>query len=120
MIEIEIDEAYAYDYLSILALKGVVFPSDQNDKNLFKCVKKVQVQVGLKKHGEIVLSKEYMDLTKANENILHAIEVIRGHRKTGETFSAKDVDDMNLTRYYSKQRLQEKFFPGTCVTETKS
>lgn len=115
MITLLVDEGYAYDYLAILNVKH---QKNNNEKSITVrnlCDKHILNQVGKSKHLEIINSKEFQDLIDVNLETFNAVEKAR----YGEV-SAKEVDDLNMKRYHYKITLQNKFFPSTEVTESKS
>lgn len=109
MISIFVDEAYAYDYLSILSVKGNAW--EYHDK----IYDMIASQVGDELHKKIIASEEYVNLMAANKNTFQAVEFAR----KGE-ISAKEVDKRNMERYTCKVALQNKFFPNNTILETKT
>jgi hypothetical protein len=114
MITIEVDEGYAYDYLSILDVKW--HKNLNNAGSTFNnCFNHISSQVGWQLHDKIFNSKEYKELYKSNLETFSAVEKAR----YGE-ISAKDVDDLNMKRYNCKINLQKTFFPKEKISETKT
>jgi hypothetical protein len=103
MISISVDEAYAFDYLSILSIKRNI-NSDCYD-HWFDCYSYIENQLGKNKMIEIVNSIEYIDLIKANQLTFDAVEKARYG-----SITAKEVDQANMLRYDKKNQLQQKFF----------
>lgn len=97
MINLPVDEAYAFDYLSILEVKGQ--NTDQMKLDL-------SFQVGNELFKTILESKEYCNLKQSNTEIFQQIESIR----KGNPLQASEIDNANLERFYYKQALQKKFF----------
>lgn len=108
MIDIRVDEAYAFDYLSILQIKN-------NKDNFNNCRDYITDQVGKNNYDEIVRSDEYQSLVDANQEVFDLVEKIR----KGETVTGLELDNANMARYYTKQALQKKFFNNE-LTETKT
>ena len=111
MIKIYVDEAYAFDYYSILNLKfnnGYI-----SEKIIIDCKIDLINQIGKSLFLEIIESKEYRALLNANELTFDAVD----KAKTDEVL-ASYVDKCNYGRMLSKKSLQEKFFT-TILTETK-
>lgn len=112
MIKLNVDEGYAFDYLSILQVKNNLYPSQEKQKAFEDCRQFLSNQ--LMNFEEIFSSKEYEDLVKINELTFHLVDKVRNN----EPIPAKDVDDANMERFYCKKNLQEKFF-DTELVETK-
>ena len=113
MISLLVDECYAFDYLSILEVKKNANQDDNND-NWTKCMNNLKSQLG-DKFMEILMSKEYDILYKANLSTFDAVAKAR----SGGNVTAKEVDDCNMERYRAKVSLQKKFFPELEITEKK-
>jgi len=133
VINLIVDEGYAYDYLAILSIKNVENPSTKNDENYLKCLNCITKQVAgnhslnevmHNKHQEIIYSSEYMDLLKANQQVFRAIEIVRHSAGVpnvdGIDIAAKEIDGLNMKRYNCKAVLQNKFFPQSKISETKT
>lgn len=112
MINICVDEAYAFDFLSILEIKRNY--SDQAMVNWHNCFNYLKAQLKADLFNEIINSKEYLDMISINNKTFDAVERAR----YGE-ISAKEVDDANMKRYYAKVALQNKFFNDK-ITEYKT
>lgn len=103
MIDICVDEAYAFDYYSILEIK---FQKDAISNALLETLNnKISTQIGNKLFDIIINSLEYKNLYDANMNTFIAVE----KAKTNE-FTAKEVDIINYKRMIAKQELQKKYF----------
>lgn len=113
MINLPVDEGYAYDVLAISEVKCIkkINSSKENFNLLFESLKN---QVG-NLHEEIINSVEYAELLSVNLETFDAVERAR----YGE-ISAKEVDNLNMKRFYSKIKLQNKFFPNSKLLEVKS
>jgi hypothetical protein len=101
MINLKVDEAYAFDYLSILYIK-----KDRSQKcyQIWKdCFDFLSVQ--LTNFIEIINSHEYINLLEANKITFEAVEKARYGN-----ISAKAVDEANMLRHKRKIELQKKFF----------
>jgi len=113
MINLPVDEAYAYDVLAICQIKyNKKLPN--SDKNYYLIFNELKKQLD-KLHDEIIHSQEYINLINANEETFHAVQKARYG-----TISAKEVDDLNMKRYTYKVELQNKFFPNSEILEKKS
>lgn len=104
MITIKVDEGYAYDYLAILDVKRQKGVSN-SEKNFKISFDHIQDQVGASLHSQVYSSDEYLKLTAVNRETFEAVEKARYG-----FISAKEVDELNMKRYYSKVALQKKFF----------
>jgi hypothetical protein len=107
-INLEVDIAYAIDFLSILEVKL----SKLNDKislNNFNDQKRfLSDQMDFNLFNQILNSEEYENLYETNKRIWESIDLI----KTGN-ITAKHVDDLNYQRWILKNKLQSKFFNHT-------
>jgi len=113
MINLLVDEAYAFDYLSILFIK-----KDMSDHCLnmwIQCGDNIKKQIDDNLWHEIINSSEYLDLIAINRNVFDAVEKARYG-----TISAKEVDEKNMERYYQKIKLQNKFFTNYKLNEAKT
>jgi predicted transcriptional regulator len=103
MINLLVDEAYAFDYLSILEIK-----KEKNCENInswLTCYSHLMAQFDEEKWINMIYSQEYRSLLKANALTFDAVD----KAKTNQV-SAKYVDDCNYQRYLAKQNFQNKFF----------
>lgn len=103
MILLEVDEAYAFDYLSILDVKK------QKNKNCFdswnNCYIFLQKQFDIEKWNLIINSSEYSNMIQANLLTFEAVDKAKNNEVT-----AQYVDKCNYQRHVAKQNLQTKFF----------
>lgn len=112
MISLKVDEAYAFDYLSILHVKKSI---NQNISPSWKeCFIHIEKQIGSTKMEEIIHSKEYQNMIEANQITFNAVEKARYGNIT-----AKEVDEANMLRYKRKLEFQKFFFKNDLV-ESKS
>ena len=114
MINLPVDEAYAFDFLSVLDVKRRHTRSDQS--NFDQLCADIADQIGPDIFHQIMKSKIYEDMVKINEEIYDLIDVLR---QDIVEMDAKVVDDANIQRYKLKKRLQDEFFM-TGLTETKT
>lgn len=110
MIYLKVDEAYAFDYLTILYLKKD--KSESCYKAWKDCYEYLSYQ--LPNFLNIVTSDEYNNLLEANRITFDAVEKARYG-----TITAKEVDEANLLRHKRKVELQDKFF-NVKLTEYKT
>lgn len=111
MITLSVDEAYAFDFLSILEVK---INTVGDYVSYEKCLEELKKQLG-EKVTEIVQSKEYYDMVYINRKIYNMVDRIRA----GEPISGKEVDAANTERFVIKKELQKRFF-GNDVQERKN
>jgi hypothetical protein len=101
MIEILVDEGYAFDFLSIAEIK-----KEKGANEMFYIARiGIIKQLGTEKFNEIISSKEYKELKTANEKTFNAVNLAKENK-----IDAKSVDDLNMQRYFCKTALQKKFF----------
>lgn len=113
MINLPVDEGYAYDVLAICKVK--LINNLKNSKINFDIINEsLKKQLG-EIHEVILNSQEYLDLISANAETFKAVELARYG-----TISAKEVDDLNMKRFHYKEKLQNKFFPNFKLLEQKS
>jgi hypothetical protein len=110
MINLLVDEAYAFDYLSILEIKA---KKNGDTKNYKLCREHLTSQIGLYKFLEIKSSQEYKNLLKANSNTFNLVDAVKSNPCLGA-----EVDKANYERFLKKQVLQKKFF-GSIGLEIK-
>lgn len=118
MIKISVDEAAAFDMLSILAVKDSLFPNlEKISTNLAimsqEIINELQGDIIF---NEIISSKEYGFLYLTNLELFKLIDRIKIR---GEMLGdAIAIDSLNYNRYKAKRDLQVKFFSKS-LTETK-
>ena len=113
MLNLPVDPSYAFDYLSILYLKEEINPSIVSLR--MHCEKCLESQINPQLWEQIISSEEFQSLIDTNREVFRAVELAR----YGD-ISAKEVDDKNMSRFYAKKRLQDKFFPNNPLTEWKT
>jgi len=115
MVTIEIDEGYAFDFLSIIAVKQIkkLGGADQQYDLYSKSIKN---QLGDNLFDKIIKSLEYDSLVKSNTIIYDTLEEIR---LDSSKIPAKVIDNLNTDRYNAKILLQQNFF-NINMTELKS
>ena len=111
MIKITVDEAYSFDFYSILELKhsnGYISQNslDQTREDLYN-------GIGIELTHKILRSTEYEDLKHANLLTFEAVD----KAKTDEV-TASYVDKCNYERMLAKKNLQASFFYSE-LSETK-
>ena len=103
MINLLVDEAYAFDYLSILEIKKQ--KSSISNNAWIKCYVYLQNQFDNEKWSHMMHSKEYESMIKANELTFDAVNKAKNNEVT-----AQHVDYCNYQRHSAKQNFQKKFF----------
>jgi hypothetical protein len=111
MIKITVDEAYAFDYYSILHLKY---------NNGYLPLKTLQIakndlieNLGIELVEIILNSNEYNNIYSANKLTFEAVDKAKNN-----SVSASYVDECNYKRTIAKKNLQSKFF-NTNLSEIK-
>jgi len=112
MINLSVDEAYAFDYLSILHVKKEL--NSKLTNNWQYCFSSIENQVGKDLINIIINSNEYSNMIKANQITFDAVEKARYG-----SITAKEVDEANMLRYKRKLELQAKFFNNE-LSESKT
>lgn len=103
MINLKVDEAYAFDYLSILDIKKHMNKDCYNNWQI--CYTYIESQLNKDKMLEITNSEEYKNMIQTNKITFDAVEKAR----YGD-ITAKEVDEANMLRHKRKLELQAKFF----------
>lgn len=122
MINLSVDEGYAFDYLSILEVKAYIFLKEETRRTYLKCKEsllKEFIKLGYSEvfYHKILNSQEYQELVFINKKVFDAVDKARYGKL--DDISAKEVDSLNVERFNIKKRLQEKFF-GSKITEFKN
>lgn len=110
MINICVDEGYAFDFLSILEIKKN--KSIQSMENWQSCFNYLKAQLPNDIFNLIINSQEYAHMVTINKKTFDAVERARYGQIT-----AKEVDDANMERYHAKINLQNKFFSNKTTEE---
>ena len=66
MININVDEGYAFDFLSILQVKHETIDSKELEERFTECKNYISKQIGSTLFSEIINSKEYKNCYLAN------------------------------------------------------
>jgi hypothetical protein len=102
MINLNVDEAYAFDYLSILEIKK---EKSSNNTQWLDCWLYLQNQFESEKWLSMIHSEEYKNMIKANLLTFDAVDKAKNNEVT-----AQHVDYCNYQRHTAKQNFQKKFF----------
>jgi hypothetical protein len=111
MINLKVDEAYAFDYLSILYIKRE--RGDSAFKTWYDCSEYLKSQLERDTFEMIINSKEYKQMIDANLKTFNMVDLAKEDKCT-----ARDVDVCNYERYKAKIALQAKFFTNQ-ISEIK-
>lgn len=113
MINIIVDEGYAFDLLSILKIKSDFYPDKNLNtyNNLFDSIKS---QIGAEKFNTIIESDFYLELLVENRNMWDIISQINN----GVKVDGIEINTMNSIRHEKKRNLQKHFFDSE-LTENK-
>lgn len=112
MISILLDEAVAFDMLSIVEVKLQKGVCSENDYVNF--YKMVSAGVGAEKMTQIISSKYYEDLVDLNLQVFNAVELSKI-----DSIKSSEVNKLNYDRYLAKKELQKQFFKNS-ITERKN
>ena len=105
MINLSVDECYAFDYLSILYIKRN--KSTEAYKSWQMCTEFLRGQMYPPFFDEIVGSVEYHTMIDANQKTFDLVDLAKENK-----CSAQDVDRGNYSRHQAKIKLQKRFFDG--------
>lgn len=103
MINLLVDEAYAFDYLSILEIKKN--KDSENIKTWSICYDYLMKQFEYHKWMIMINSQEYKNMLKANCLTFDAVD-----KAKNDLVTAQYVDQCNYQRYIAKKDFQNKFF----------
>ncbi len=115
MINLLVDEAFAFDFLTILCVKAEK-ANKQDQRRFYTQIadlsESISEQIGVDKHLEILSSEQYLNLMQANRDTFNAVAAAKDSPLEKEAWLA------NNSRYEFKKQLQEKFF-NKPLTEKK-
>lgn len=106
MLNITVDEAYAFDYLAIQIVKK------SEVQHLISS--NIQEQLTDSLYNVIINSDEFKSMIEANQLVFDCVE-----RARYGSISAKELDMANMQRHHAKIKLQTKFF-NRDLTEKKT
>lgn len=113
-VNLYVDLAYAFDFLSILQVKADQLQDDISLNNFNYQKDYIEKQVKPPLFKKIIDSKEYENLYSINKNLWDSINLIKTKKIT-----AKYIDDLNYQRWIIKNKLQKRFFK-TKTSEQKT
>jgi len=111
MMYLIVDEAYAFDYLSILDVKVDEIRTSECSESFLRCYRAMKDQMS--DIESIMQSKEYLDLKEANRRVFKLVD-----KAKRDEVKASEVDCGNYERCKKRKALQDKFFGGG-TTEVK-
>lgn len=115
MINILVDEACAYDMLSILTIKYREKKLDSQACDNF-CLLNNAIWNQIPYHDKVRSSVQYKELFSVNEQLFALIDE---YKIRGETLGdAGKIDNLNYRRYLAKNALQSAFFSSP-ISEQK-
>lgn len=104
MLLLKVDEAYAFDYLSILFVKKEL--SDKNKENWNLCYEYLKEQINNENlWNKIINSQEFKEMINANMITFDAVAKAKNNE-----VSAQYVDKCNYLRHTAKENFQKIFF----------
>jgi len=113
MIRLEVDEGFAFDVFSINTIK---YAKNVIDVNRFNRVRdNLIIELGLEKFQEVVDSKEYAELMKANLETFTLVDLAKEDKVL-----ASEVHAGNDRRYISKTKIMKRFFADKQQLELKN
>ena len=118
MITLRHNEAFAYDLLAIAQIKALRNPD--NEEACLICLNlafEIERQVGREKHEMIIVSREYLNLYRVNDEIYVRVDEakVRGEQVGDHRY----IDDRVYQRWLAKRALQKQWFPEELLTEQK-
>lgn len=116
MVNLQVDESYCIDFISILEVKFSKAPAAkqiQIHDLLVKCIDNLAKQISQELVDEILSSSEYRELFQCNETLFNFFDICKKTK-----LDAAVPDQWNHRRHQLKQKIQEKFF-GNKLTEEK-
>lgn len=120
MIKISVDEAYAFDMLSILQIKA-----GKSDKDLYNYagfLRDIYKELPKNVVNAVLASNEYTVMIEANQAVFDLVERVvteQAYAVPEDWVAALTVHNANMKRFYAKKALQEKFFEEN-LTELKT
>jgi len=116
MITVSVDEAYAFDMLSILEVKDNLAHSSDTNKNYRKMRDEIILQIGLEKFGQVKCSLDYSTLVLQNTLIYQMVNEVK--LLVDQDSLACKIDAANYQRFLIKKEIQKKWFEKE-LKETK-
>ena len=107
MINLQVDESYAFDFLSILEVK-LMYANEKQEhaqKSFNFYSNLIAEQVGDSLFDEIRESVEYKKLKESNQILFETIDNCKKYK-----MDAVIIDKLNYRRFQLKTELQKKFF----------
>ena len=105
MMYLIVDEAYAFDYLSILDVKVDEIGTSECSEAFLRCYQTMKYQMS--DIESVMRSKEYSDLKEANRMVFMLID-----KAKRDEVKASEIDRGNYERCKKRKALQDRFFGG--------
>lgn len=116
MIKISVDEAYAFDMLSILLIKNGALQTIESEAIANKMIDELKARLR-DSFSNVMASVEFSNLYAANLKVFNLINLIK--TRPEQPGDASVIDRGNYERYLAKKALQEKFYPNETLSEKK-
>lgn len=113
MININVSESFAFDFLSIYEVKKDKNLSKLSAQNFTDCRNFIITQLG-ELYWNIFDSEEYKELYESNKRLFELVELAKDDK-----VKASEVDRGVIDRWNKKKALQDKFFPESELNEQK-
>lgn len=113
MITILVDEGHAFDFLSILEIKGERGVIDEFEVK--EHTNHVLRQTGGCIFKKVTSSPEYKNLKRINGILFDVVD-----KAKGDAVLASVVQNYNTERFFAKKNLQTTFFPNEKFLEKKN
>lgn len=112
MINVKVDEAAAFDMLSILEIKSK--KSNLSSEQYVTALNNLVYEIGSNKFNKVKESDLYIQLLNANRKVFEYVDILN----EGTYFlSASTVHSANMERYRIKNKLQKEFFSSDLTEE---
>lgn len=110
MINLKVQDVFAFDYLSILEIKYEKSQTQEAFRSYEMCSIELELEYAKRYnasfYGNILKSEEYQNLKNANLKVFETIDAVHN----GLEMTALELDQCNYLRFIAKKKLQEKFF----------
>lgn len=117
MIKITVDEAAAFDMLSILGVKTERATSRAPAITAANLADEIADQLGRETYVRVIESPQFDALYETNSRLFDLIDAIKVR---GEQLGdATAIDQLNYARYQGKRVVQDTFFAASPLTEVK-
>lgn len=104
LIKVEVDEAAAFDMLSILEIKSK--KTENSNLQFINALNSIVLQLGLHKTNTVLESDLYKELLKANKLVFNYVDLLND----GYYIPGLIVHLANMRRYSIKTKIQKMYF----------